>query len=100
MSADLVALFTIVLLVNPTAVELSVWMGVLACGHPISINVLRSGIIFLAVVYNAAIPSSDAYPITVFMLCAIVKIGPLSLRFGSFSKRKSVHLLGSWLLAH
>ena len=85
MSADLVALFNIFLLVNPTAVKLSVWMGVLACGHPISINVLRSCI--LAVMYNAAISASAADAITVLMICDIVKTGPLSFGFGSFYER-------------
>ena len=36
----------IVLLVNPTDVELSFCIGVWGCGQPISMNVLRSGIIF------------------------------------------------------
>ena len=85
MSANLVALFTIVLLVKPTAVELSVWMGVLGCGHPISINVLRSGIIFLAVMYNAAISASAADAMTVLMICAIVKTDPLRFGFCSAS---------------
>ena len=69
---------------NPTAVELSVWIGVLSCGHPISINVLRSGIIFLDVMYNAAISASSADAMTVLMIFAIVKTGPLIFGFGSF----------------
>ena len=87
MSADLVALFTIVLLVNPNAVELYIWMGVLSCGYPISINVFRNGIIFLAVMYNAAISASAADAMTVLMICEIVKTGPLSFGFGSFYER-------------
>ena len=86
------------LLVNPTAVELYVWMGVLDCGHHISINVLRNGIIFLAVMYNAAISASAADAITVLMIWAIVKTGPLSFGFGSFSENIYVHLIGSWIL--
>ena len=87
MSANLVALFTIVLLVNPTAVKLSVWMGVLGCVHPISIHVLRSGTIFLAVMYHGSISASADDAITVLIICAIIKTGPLSFGFGSFSER-------------
>ena len=87
MSTDLVALFAVVLLVNPVAYKLSVWMDFLACGHPISINVLRNGIILLAMIYNAAISDSAAEAITVFMICDIVKTGPLSFGFGSFYER-------------
>ena len=50
-SDNLVDLLTMVLLVNPTAVELSVWIGDLGCGQPISMSVLRSGTIFLDVMY-------------------------------------------------
>ena len=87
MSTNLVALCTIVLLVNIIAVKLSVWMGVLAYGNIISINVLPSGIIFLAVMYNADISASAADAITVLMICDSVKTGPLSFGFGSFSER-------------
>ena len=48
-------------------------------------SVLRSGIIFLAVMYSAAISADDA--ITVLMVCAIVKTGTLSFGLGSFSDR-------------
>ena len=50
-------------------------------------SALRSGIIFLAVMYSAAISASAHYAITVFMICAIVKTGPLSFGLGSFSER-------------
>ena len=56
--------------------------SVLACSHPISINVLRNDIIFLAVMYNAAISASAADAIIFLMICAIVKTGPLSFGFG------------------
>ena len=56
-------------------------MGVLSCGHTISINVLRSGIIFLDVMYNAAILASAADAITVLMICAFFKTDPLSFGF-------------------
>ena len=80
-SADLVDLLTMVLLVNTTAVELSVWIGDLGCGQPISVSVLRSGIIFLAVMYSNAISASAANAITDLMICAIFNTGPLSFGF-------------------
>ena len=82
MSANLVALFAIVLLVKPTAIEFSVWVCVLGCGNPISIHLFCSVTIFLDVMYNAAISASAADAITVLMICAIVKTGPLSFGFG------------------
>jgi hypothetical protein len=44
----------IVSFTNPTAVELSVWMGDLGCGQPISASVLRMGTMSRAVMYKAA----------------------------------------------
>ena len=87
MSEDLVDLLTIVLFVNPNAVEMSVWMGVWGCGHPISTSVWRNGIIFFAVINIAAIYASAADAITVFIVFAIVNIGPLSFGLCSFSDR-------------
>ena len=45
-------------------------------------SVLRSGIIFLAVMYSDAISASAADAMTVLMICAIVKTGPLSFGLG------------------
>ena len=87
-SADLVVLLTMVLLVNPTHAEFYVWIGELDCGKPISMSVLRSGIIFSAVMYNAPISDSAAEAITSLMICAIVNMGPFIFGFGSFYKRK------------
>ena len=50
-------------------------------------SVLRSGIIFLAMMYSSAISASAVDSITVLMICAIVKTGPLSFGLGSFSER-------------
>ena len=77
-----------VLLLNPTDVELSVWIGDLGCGQPISMSVLRSSITFLPVIYSAAISDSAADAKTYLMICAIVNTGTLSFGFGSFSERK------------
>ena len=82
MSDDFVSLLTIFLFVNPTAVELYVWMGVWGCGHPISMSVRHNGIIFFAMINSAAISASAADAITVFIICAIVNIGPLSFSLG------------------
>ena len=49
--------------------------------------VLHSGIIFFAVMYSATIPASAADAITVLIICAIVKTGPLSFGLGSFSEK-------------
>ena len=77
-------------LTNPAAVELSVWMGDLGCGQPISSRALRNGIISRAVRYNAASSDSDADAdaMTNFMMVAIVRIGPLVRGIGSSSERK------------
>ena len=77
-----------VLLVNTIAADLSICIGDLGCGHPIAMSVLRSGIIFLDVMYSDAISASSAEAITDLMTCETVKTGPLSFGFGSFSERK------------
>ena len=50
-------------------------------------SVWRSGIIFFAVINSAAIYASAADAITVLIIFAIVKTGPLSFGLGSFSER-------------
>ena len=83
----MVALLTIVLLVNYADVDLSVWIGVLGCGQPISMSVLRSGIISLDVMYSASISASAVDTIIFLMICAIVKTGPLIFGLGSYYGR-------------
>ena len=58
MSIDLVLHGMMVLLVTPTAVELLHWMGVVGCGHPISMRVWCSGTISLAMVKRPASSAS------------------------------------------
>ena len=65
------ALFMIVLFVNPAALELSVRMGHLGCGHPISSSLLRIGTIVLSVRYSATSSASAADAITDLMIFAI-----------------------------
>ena len=50
-------------------------------------SVWRSGIIFFAVINNAASYASAADAITVLIICVIIKIGPLIFGLGSFSER-------------
>ena len=50
-------------------------------------SVLRSGIIFLDVMYSADISVSAADAITFLMICAIVNTGTLSFGLGSFYER-------------
>ena len=71
-----------VFFVNPTAIELSVWIGVWGYGHPISMSVWRSGIIFFAVINSAAISASAVDAITFLIICEIVKTGPLIFGLG------------------
>ena len=51
-------------------------------------SVFRSAIIFLDVMYSAAISASAAEATTDLMICTIVNTGPLSFGFGLFSERK------------
>ena len=50
-------------------------------------SVLCIGIIFLDVMYGAAISDSAAEAITFLMICVIVNMGPLSSVLSSFSER-------------
>ena len=50
-------------------------------------SVWRSGIIFFALINSTAISATAADAITVLIICAIVKTGPLSFGLGSFSER-------------
>ena len=51
---------TMVLFVTPTAVELSVWIGLCGCGHPMSIRVCWWGTILQAAIKSAASLASAA----------------------------------------
>ena len=67
----------IVSLATPTAVVLSHWMGVRDWGHPILARAWRSGIISLAILKRPASSASAADDMTVLMIWAIVRTGPL-----------------------
>ena len=62
---------------NPRAVVLSVWMGDLGWGHPISSRDCRSGTISLAQMYSPASSASAAEEATNLMIWARVMMGPL-----------------------
>ena len=64
-------------LANPTAVELSHWMGELGCGHPISVRDWRIGNISLAQTKGPASSASADEDMTFLMICATVRTGPL-----------------------
>ena len=74
---DLVFCGMMVLLVNPTAVELLHWMGVLCCGHPILMRAWRSGTIFLAMVKRPASSSLEADDMMFLMIFAMVRTRPM-----------------------
>ena len=77
MSIDLVRLGTMVQLVTPTAVELSVWIGFWGCGHPISVRFCRIVNISLSVRNNLSSYASLAEDIKYLIICAMVRMGTL-----------------------
>ena len=72
------------LLTTPDAVELSVWMGLLGWGHPMSMRVWRCGIISLAVIKRAANSDSAAEAMTNLIIWAIESTAPLKRGKASF----------------
>ena len=87
MSMDLVLRGIMVLLVTPTSVEFSHWMGVLGCGHPISMSAWRSGTISLEMEKRPAISASEADDMTFLIIFTIVRTGPLWRSIGTSSER-------------
>ena len=77
MSMDLVLHGMMVLLVTPTDVELSHWMGVLSCGHTILMRACCRGTISLAMVTRPASSASEADDMTFLIICVMVRTGPL-----------------------
>ncbi len=76
------------MLVTPMAVELSVWIGVFGCGHPIAMRVCLWGIISRAVTKRVASSDLAAEAITNLMIWAMESMAPLKRGNGSFSERK------------
>jgi hypothetical protein len=79
---------TMVLFVTPTAVELSVWIGLHGCGHPISMSVCWWGTILWATIKSAASSASAAGAMTNLIMVAIVRTMPLKHGDGLSYKRK------------
>ena len=77
MSMAFVHLGCTLLLMMPSAVELSVWMGVRGCGCPISSNIIRSSTALHAFMYNPPNSAYDAEDMTDFIISAKFGIGPL-----------------------
>ena len=68
--------------------DLSVWIGVFGCGHPMAMRVCLWGIILHAVMNRAASSDSAAEAITNLIICAMESTAPLNRGNGSFSERK------------
>ena len=89
MSVDLVAFGCRFFSTKPTAVVLSVWIGVGGCVCPISIKVCLAGIACLEFRKRAPISASAADDITFFMICAMFKTAALFAGSSSlFDKKK------------
>jgi hypothetical protein len=58
------------------AVELSVFIGVAGCGHPISASVVRSVVAFLQLSNSAPISASEADDKTGFMMDVEARMAP------------------------
>ena len=86
MSIDLICRFIVVLLVTPTAVELSVWIGDFGCGQPILVRVLRRGTMLFAHMKRPARSASAAEDMTNLIICAMARTGPLSDGTGTSSE--------------
>ena len=82
MSIDFVAFAMILLLINPFAVELSVWIGVRGWGCPISLSVFRIGTAVRALRKRAPSSASAAEDITLRMIFDTFNTAPL---LGGFS---------------
>jgi hypothetical protein len=79
---------TMVLFVTPTAVELSVWIGLRGCGHPMSMRVCRWGTILWVAIKSAASSASAAKAMTNLIMVAFVRTTLMKHGDGSSSKRK------------
>ena len=77
MSMAFVRFGVILLLMTPSAMALSVWMGVGGCLWPISSRIIRMYTASLAIMYNAASSASVADDMTCFIMCAMLRMAPL-----------------------
>ncbi len=87
MSIILDLLGTMVLFVTPTTAELSLWMGLRGCGHPMSMKVCWWGPISRAAIKSAASSSLADKAMINLMMVAIVRTVLLRRGVGLSSKR-------------
>ena len=73
---------------NAWDAELSVCIGVLVCGCPISSNVFRAGTVSLALIYIDPISASAADDITDLMIWAMLSTAPLFIGSSVLFERK------------
>ena len=93
MSIDLVALGKMLLLANPSAVELSVCIGVGGWGCPSSSSVVFSGNAAFALMNSPPSSASAADAITALMMLATFNTAPLFGGNGSSDDKINVHRL-------
>jgi hypothetical protein len=79
---------TMVLFVTPTAVELSVWIGLRGCGHPMLMRVYRWETIVGVAIKSAVSSASATKAMTNLIMVAIVRTAPLKCGDGSSLERK------------
>jgi hypothetical protein len=77
----------IVLFGTPTAVELSVWIGLCGCGHLMSMRVCQWGTILWAAIKIAASSGLADKAMTHLMMVASIRTAPLKHGVGSSSER-------------
>ena len=97
MSIDFVLLGCTLFVTTACAAELSVCIGVLGCGCPISDSVILCGTAYLALMYIAPILSSAADVMTAFMIWVIFKTAPLLAGIAALLDKKKCP--PTWLLA-
>ncbi len=78
---------TMILFVTPTAVQLSVWIGLRGCGHPMSMRVCRWGTILQAAIKSAASSALAAKAMINLMMFASVRTLPLKRGVGLSSEK-------------
>ena len=87
----------ILLLMNPSVVELLFWTGVLGCLCPISFSIIMMYTASRDMMYRAPILDSAVDVITFFIICDMVRIAPLLAGCLALSERKKWP--PAWLLA-
>ena len=92
MSIAFVRLSLILWLFTPSAIELLVWIGVCGCGWPISASICHKYAAYFAFKYRAPSYASAADDITVLIIIATVRIGPLLEGHSSLLDRKNCPL--------